>query len=165
MVWTYHKGASAKQHYDEYKALSNEAYSNLQNYLKSRGVITVDEWLKSVQKDLTSEEAAVVQKVRCRSVIRTIRETEISCQTLADMEPAQGLSALKQPTEIAKFIAGCYIGKLTGILYDSRLTLRFSQRCFTNLPSGCTKRKGLVLQYVLSKWGTKPSVNLWRTTV
>lgn len=55
---------SAKQHVDEYKALATKTYANLQKFLESKGVKSVDEWLAKAQKELTPEEAAKVQKVR-----------------------------------------------------------------------------------------------------
>ena len=102
---------SAKQHSDEYKKLSNEAYANLQNFLRSKGVDTVDEWLQTCLKQLSPEEAASVQKVSVRICFPSLQATWCYCQTLAEMKPTQGLQALTQPVEIAQFIASWYIGK------------------------------------------------------
>ncbi|KAK3377206.1 hypothetical protein B0T24DRAFT_592819 [Lasiosphaeria ovina] len=81
----------AKQYVEDYKALTTETYANLQKFLKSQGADSVDEWLARTQKELTLEEAAKVHKA------------------INHLQPPQGLAALTQPSEIAKFMAGWYI--------------------------------------------------------
>ncbi|RDW57178.1 hypothetical protein BP6252_13826 [Coleophoma cylindrospora] len=84
---------SARDHSNDYRKLSDEAYTSLQAFISSKGVKTVDEWLQICLKQLSPEEAVAAQKI------------------LDDMKPPQGLKALTTPTEIAQFFAGCYILK------------------------------------------------------
>lgn len=100
---------------------------------------TVDEWLEICQKELSPEEVASVQKVSIPSDMDSFQKTEASWKTLADLEPAHGLSALVQPSEIAKFIAGWFIGELISLKTVHLLKVWFSEGGLAAVSSSCAE--------------------------
>ena len=137
--------SSAKNHCNDYRALANEAYANMQAFLKSKGAKNVDEWLKTCEKELSPEDAASVQKVSSELPNQNPRESDAVSQALADLEPPQGLDALVQPTEIAKFIASWFIREFVchGTLVKPHVFV--SQRGYAHVSSRCFDSQRMVL--------------------